>query len=246
MLDDWSNTHKLYEEHGDHGMAGPSYIPIPYLNTSSEDAPPFCMLMLTGDVDTASGTNIFSVKAKKPDSTSGVFAIDCGAGAKAASGTGPPAAGCYGQCYIPISHVTWVMFSGTAPINPWQSQVGPVANQWYANTTGSGFWFAGGYSMSSGLLLVNQLASGSTVLLGRATTAITPATNGLTGATLFQYKEWITLDGTTTPHTEQEATDPSVGVNRFTQLSAGVDSIVVIAKINGENQLIGIQEVCPT
>lgn len=227
-------------------MAGPSYIAIPYVNTSAEPVPPYGVLQLTDTIDTAGVTNIFSIKAKKPDSTSGVFAIDCGAGAAAASGTGAPAAGCYGQCYIPVSHVTWVKFSGSAPPNPWESQVGPVAGQWYMDSTGAGYWFAGGYASSAGLLLVNQIGGGSTVLLGRATTAITPATNGLTGATLFQYKEWMTLDGTVTPHTEQEATDPSIGVNRFTQLSAGVDSIVVIAKINGENQLIGIQEVCPT
>lgn len=227
-------------------MSGPSYIPIPYVNTSPSPIPPNGVIMLTGNVDTAGVTNIFSIKAKIPDSTSGVFAIDAGQGTAAASGTGDPVPGSYGQCYIPVSHVVWVAFNGTPPVNPWESQVGPVAGQTYMDITGSGYWFAGAHAEDAGLLLVNQITGGSTVLLGRATSQIIAASNSLTGATTFQYKEWITLDGTTTPHTEQEAEDASLGINRFTQLSAPVDSIVVIAKINGENQLIGIQEVCPT
>lgn len=134
-------------------MPGPPYIPIPYLNTSNEPVPRFGVVQLAGPVDTATDTNVFAVKVTKPTSTDGVYAIDTGAGALA-SGNG---AGSYGQCYIPVSHVTWVKFNGSAPATPWDSQVGPVANQWYMDSTGTGYWYAGAHASSDGWLLVNQI-----------------------------------------------------------------------------------------
>ncbi len=143
-------------------MPAPAYIPVPYLNTSEEAVPPFGVLMLTQHVDTASGTNIWSIKVKKPDSTDGVFGIDNGKGA-AASGS----SGSYGEMYIPVTHVTWVAFNGDEPATPWESEVGPVADQWYMDSTGSGYWYAGAYAMSDGWLLVNQIVgSGGSKIVG--------------------------------------------------------------------------------
>jgi len=133
-------------------MPTPPYIPIPYLNTSGEAVPRYGVLQLVLDVDTATNTTIWSVKAAKPSSVDGVFAIDSGKGATAAGGPGA-----YGIAYIPISHAMWVHFSGSAPSTAWETQVGPKEGEWYMTTEGSGYWYAGAYNSDAGLVLVMQI-----------------------------------------------------------------------------------------
>lgn len=149
-------------------MPTPPYIPIPYLNTSAEPVPRFGVLQLVLDVDTATNTNIWSVKAQKPSDVGGVFAIDSGKGAAAAG-----SAASYGVCYIPMSHATWVAYSGTVPAAAWSTQVGPKAGQWYMTTEGSGYWYAGAYNSGLGLILVVQIggAIGSKIIEFEITSA---------------------------------------------------------------------------
>ena len=81
--------------------------------------------------------------------------------------------------------------------------------------------------------------------VGRATSAITPADDSLVG-TAFTFRRFIVDDGATSPKKLKEDDKDSDGVNRYKHLSAGVDSLVFVTKINGEWTLISAEDVCPT
>lgn len=90
---------------------------------------------------------------------------------------------------------------------------------------------------------------------GRLLTAITPASNSLSGATTFTFAKYVkdADNPQTTPATLKEelisgsttTPNPTTGVNRSTQLSAGVDGYVVCVKVNGEWRPVWCEDVCP-
>ena len=128
-------------------------IPISYKNVSREAVPPFACVQLSGDGVQNGTTGARSVSVNKPDGT-GPYAIDVGTGADSSSD------GQYCLCVIPISHTWWVKYNGgAAPAEAWVTEVGPVSGQWYMDTTGSGYLYAGAFDSTNGLILVMQKPS---------------------------------------------------------------------------------------
>lgn len=92
--------------------------------------------------------------------------------------------------------------------------------------------------------------------IGRALSAITPATSNLLGSA-FKFVQFVvdtSVDPQTTPQTlkEELSDDPrpvvvqTDGVNRSTKLSGGVDSFIQCHDVNGEWVLMFLDDTCPT
>lgn len=134
-------------------MSTSPIIPISYKNTSGEAIPAFACVQLSGDSVQNGTTGSRSVSVNKPDGT-GPYAIDTGTGA----GTSSDAL--YSQCVIPQSHTWWVKYNGSvAPATAWVTEVGPVSGQWYMDTTGTGYLYAGAFDSTNGLILVVEAGS---------------------------------------------------------------------------------------
>ncbi len=219
-------------------MAKP-VLTISYKNDTTEVIPHHAVLQLTKDIEETDDG--LSVLVKKFDGDGEHFAIDDGKGA-----TTDDTGGKYGQCIKALCGLFWVHYVGeTAPATPWETEVGPVEGQWYVDATGSGFVYAGLHDPDNERILVMQLAGGGNFVEGRLTTAMTPASNSLTGATTFKFKRFVVLDGSVTPKIlkEKEGEDET-GVNRDTTLAAGVDAYVHLKKINGEWRPSPVSDVC--
>lgn len=131
-------------------MSTSPVIPISYKNASLEPIPGFACVKLSTDSVQNGTTKARSVSVKKPDGT-GPYAIDVGTGAETSSD------GLYSLCVVPISHTWWVKYNGsTAPATAWVTEVGPVSGQWYMDTTGSGYLYAGAFDSTNSLILVMQ------------------------------------------------------------------------------------------
>lgn len=131
-------------------MSTSPIIPISYKNVSREAVPPFACVQLSGDGVQNGTTGSRSVSVNKPDGT-GPYAIDVGTGADSSSD------GQYCLCVVPMSHTWWVKYNGgAAPAEAWVTEVGPVSGQWYMDTTGSGYLYAGAFDSTNGLILVMQ------------------------------------------------------------------------------------------
>jgi len=85
---------------------------------------------------------------------------------------------------------------------------------------------------------------GGNFIEGRLTSAISPASNSLTGATTFTFRRFTVLDGSVEPKILQEEPDDETGVNRDTTLEADVDAYVHCKKINGEWRPSPVSDVC--
>lgn len=131
-------------------MADPStIIPIGYKNDSGETIPPFAILELTGDCEYISATRSYVVKVRKPTGV-GPYILDIGSGA-ASSGEGS-----YGLGVSCFSHTWWMKYNGSAPTTAWVTEVGAVAGQWYGDTSGTGFLYAGVFDGTNHWVLVMQ------------------------------------------------------------------------------------------
>lgn len=113
--------------------------------------------------------------------------------------------------------------------------------------------FIAGLVMSErGRRLITRPSSGgggsSGVVIGRALTAIAPASSNLVGSA-FTFVKFIVDDGDATPKLLKEELDgeepkATDGVNRSTKRSASVDAFVTLEKNNGEWVLLTVDEVC--
>lgn len=178
-------------------MAKP-VLTISYKNDTTEVIPHHAVLQLTKDIEETDDG--LSVLVKKFDGDGEHFAIDDGKGA-----TTDDTGGKYGQCIKALCGVFPVHYIGeTAPAKAWETEVGPVEGQWYVDETGSGFVYAGVHQPDKQRIYVMQLAGGGNFVEGRLTTAMTPASNSLTGATTFKFKRFVVLDGSVTPKILQE------------------------------------------
>ena len=82
-------------------------------------------------------------------------------------------------------------------------------------------------------------------IMGRLTTAITPADNSRTGSK-FKFRKFVVDDGATDPKTLKEETDDTDGVNRSTLLTASVDGFVIVSRIHGEWVPVWAEDPCST
>jgi hypothetical protein len=73
----------------------------------------------------------------------------------------------------------------------------------------------------------------SGLIEGLLTTDLRPASNSLTGATVFGFESYIDTGTTTMPKTLQESGDLE-GVNRSVTLEASAGAYIICAKINDE------------
>lgn len=136
-------------------MSTSPVVPISYKNTSREAIPSFACVQLSGDSVQNGTTGARSVCVGKPDGT-GPYAIDVGTGSSS-SGDGQ-----YSLCVVPMSHTWWVKYNGSsAPAEAWVTEVGPVSGQWYMDSTGSGYIYAGAFDSTNGIILVMQKPAGS-------------------------------------------------------------------------------------
>lgn len=134
-------------------MSTSPVVPISYKNTSREAIPSFACVQLSGDSVQNGTTGARSVCVGKPDGT-GPYAIDVGTGSSS-SGDGQ-----YSLCVVPMSHTWWVKYNGSsAPAEAWVTEVGPVSGQWYMDSTGSGYIYAGAFDSTNGIILVMQKSS---------------------------------------------------------------------------------------
>lgn len=210
---------------------------IPYMNISDEDVPQFAFVELLGTADVAA-TGVISAKVDKPADVTKQYALDLG---KGAGTTGPTK---YGQCYDPGIAPTWAYYTAATP-PPDGSQVGPVSGSWEVSVMGTGYFYCGVHEATNERILIKKGVTDGGIIFGRATSSIGICTNPLTGATAFTFREFLTLDATVTPHTEVEDAEDTPGVNRL-PIGAGIDTIVIMAKVKGEWHLINFVEQCPT
>lgn len=134
---------------------------------------------------------------------------------------------------------------------------GPIDGEWFIGEGGAGFMAQGSKLDDSDPLrgLFYRTADGGIrAVEGRLLTEITPATNGLTGATGFTFTQWVedkSLDPQTDPLTLMEDVDESdevievPGVNRSTKLACGVDGYVILNWINKSWRPVWAEDVCP-
>lgn len=144
-------------------MAKSPVIPISFKNASREVIPAFAVVQFAGDSVQNTDNRGRSVVAVKPDGT-GPYAIEIGTGVGdvvAGVGTGTSDSA-FGLCVIPKSHTWWVKYNGeTPPAEAWVTEVGPVSGQWYMDTTGSGYLYAGAWDSTLGIILVMQKDQGT-------------------------------------------------------------------------------------
>ena len=97
-------------------------------------------------------------------------------------------------------------------------------------------------------------SGGNEALIGRLITAISPASNSLTGATEFKVALWVPdpdIDPQTVPKTLMEEVDDdfvlieTYCVNRSTKLSANSGGMVILNRINGELIPCWVEDICP-
>jgi len=183
-----------------------------------------------------------SVLVTKPDGDGEHFALDDGKGA-----TNDANGGQYGQCIKALTGVFWAYYiAADPPEEEWVTTVGPVDGEWYMDDTGDGFIYAGSHEPDNKRILVMQLSgsSGGNFIEGRLTSAMSPASNSLTGATTFTFRRFTVLDGSVEPKILREEPDDETGVNRDTTLEADVDAYIHCKKINGEWRPSPVSDVC--
>ena len=218
-----------------------SHPTIGYKNDSGEVIPAHAVLQFKDDVeDIDSG---ISVLVTKPDGDGEHFAIDDGKGA-----TIDDEGGKYGQCIKAFIGVFWVHYVADAPPDEaWVTEVGPVDDEWHIGTEGTGFVYAGLHEPDNQRILVMQMAGGGgNFIEGRLTSAMTPASNSLTGATTFTFRRFVVLDGSVTPKILEERDEDETGVNRDTTLSADVDAYCHFKRIQGEWRPSPVSDICST
>lgn len=216
---------------------------ISYKNGTDEEIPQHAVLQFTGDID-ENDLGDLSVVVMKPDGSGDHFALDEGGGA-----TNDDEGGRYAQCVKPFNGLFWAHYiSEYAPGTAWEAEVGPVADQWYMDATGSGFVYAGKIDTEKKRILVMQMSGGGgSAAEGRLLTAITPATDSLDGATRFTFRRFKTdktIDPQTDPVTLVEDSQDTDGINRSTKLSANEGGYVVCVKTNGEWRPVWCEDEC--
>ena len=220
-------------------MLSKPVLTINYRNDSGEWIPPYSMLQFADDVEVIEAG--ISVLVVKPTKDGLHFAIDSG------NGTDPYGSNVYGQCIKALTGLFWVYYiDADPPEKAWETQVGPKDNEWYVDSNGEGFVYAGLHEPANQRILVMQLSGGGGgAAIGELTSAITPASNSMTGATTFTFKKYIIENGSTKPKLLKEDSKDTDGVNRSTRLSADTGGLVIVNKINGEWVAIRAEDKCP-
>lgn len=128
---------------------------IPFKNESGEVIPPYAPIEFAEDCDVNSGTGAITVKATKPT----------GAGPYALNTEKPVAASgeaSYGECVIPLESLWWAKYTEEdPPETAWETEVGPIEDEWAFSTDGSGFIYAGLHEPENERILV-KLVTDST------------------------------------------------------------------------------------
>lgn len=121
---------------------------IPFKNESGEVIPPYAPIEFAEDCDVNSGTGAITVKATKPT----------GAGPYALNTEKPVAASgeaSYGECVIPLESLWWAKYTEEdPPETAWETEIGPVEDEWTVSTDGSGFIYAGLHEPENERILV--------------------------------------------------------------------------------------------
>lgn len=126
-------------------------------------------------------------------------------------------------------------------------ELGPVADEWFIGSAGSGFVAQGDLLPDSDpprAQFYRSGGGGGGATQGRLLSAISPASNGLTGATTFTFARYVRdpdIDPQTDPVTmkeEDDGADPpeaveTEGVNRA-HITGAIDDHVVCVRISGE------------
>lgn len=224
-------------------------LTIPYKNDTDERIPPFAVLQFMDDVE--STDTYIAVKVIKPDGAGEHFALDNGKGAMESSDEKY----CYGECIKAFNGPLWAHYTNAdPPETAWETEVGPVEDEWFVDDTGTGFVYAGLHDPDNERILVMQLAvGGGSGAQGRLTSVLAPCDNSLTGATTFTFAKLVkddSIDPQTDPVTMMEEVDAdgesvmTTGVNR-SPLEAAADGHVVCVKIKGEWVAVLAFDICP-
>lgn len=211
-------------------------VRIGFKNNSGESIPRYSIIQFTGDSEQVDKTKVISVLAVKPDGT-GPYAINMEADV---------ANGQYGECIVPLEGLAWIRYiKPDPPATAWETEVGPRDDEWDVDDTGTGYLYAGLHEPDNERILVMQLSGGGgNFIEGRLTSAMTPASNSLTGATTFTFRRYVVLDGSVTPKILEERDEDETGVNRDTTLSADVDAYIHCKRIQGEWRPSPVSDVC--
>jgi len=222
-------------------------------NMSGEDIPPRSVVLVTG-VETSSDNRLTWSKVTKYDGSAGNIMVT-GPGvipATMVDGTGETVNGRGTAYYDDFIYVSIDPASTPAAGDVY----GPVEGQWYIGPDGNGFVAQGEALADSDPLRCQFYRGGGgdgNFVEGRLLTAITPATNSLTGATTFSFVKFVidnSIDPQTDPLTLKEQVNASdeivetTGVNRSTTLSASPDAYVHCKKINREWRPSPVEDIC--
>lgn len=124
---------------------------IAFKNESGEAIPPYAPIEFAEDCDVNSGTGAITVKATKPTGT-GPYALNT---EKPVAASGEAS---YGECVIPLESPWWAKYTeADPPATAWETEVGPLGNEWVVSEEGTGFLYAGLHEPENDRILVMQL-----------------------------------------------------------------------------------------
>lgn len=134
----------------------PSAVRIACRNESGETAPPYAVVQF----DDGDGDAMCMIGTKPSDSGT-QYALNT---EKPMESSGDAQ---YGEVVIPTNCVAWAYYTDEDPPPvAWESEVGPVADQWNISNEGSGFVYAGVHDTDKERILVMKLSGSSSVIYG--------------------------------------------------------------------------------